>query len=130
MKIDSKVILDLNFITPEAISKEGNKVFEDYLKNALLELERAEILQQAEREKIKFLAERLDFSLDLLDRVAKINLNTSTSATIGDFLLGQALEMEKIAESLPEGALKSLFKESALYLGIEAEKIRQGYYQS
>lgn len=129
MKIESKNIAHTYFNTQEIISKEGNKVFEDYLKSALLELESAEILKEAEKEKVKFLSERLDFSLDLLERIAKMPISPSTASTVGDFLLTQALEMEKIAESLPEGALKNLFKESAFYIGIEAEKIRQGYYQ-
>ncbi|MFN3504999.1 MAG: hypothetical protein ACK4Y7_02150 [Caldimicrobium sp.] len=118
------------FITEEAISKQGNKIFEDYLKSALLELERADILKEAEREKVQYLSERLEFSLDLLDRIAKTPITQSTASTVGDFLLSQALEMEKIAETLPEGALKNLFIESAFYIGIEAEKLRQGYYQS
>ncbi|BAU23085.1 hypothetical protein THC_0693 [Caldimicrobium thiodismutans] len=130
MKIDSKIFTDINFITPDAISKQGNRVFEDYLKSALLELETSDLIKETEKEKIKFLSEKLDFSLDLLDRIAKIPLNSATSATVGDFLLAQAFEMEKVAESLPEGALKNLYKESALYIGIEAEKIRQGYYQA
>jgi len=129
MKIESKNIAHTYFNTQEIISKEGNKVFEDYLRSALLELESAEILKEAEKEKVKFLSERLDFSLDLLERIAKMPISPSTASTVGDFLLTQALEMEKIAESLPEGALKNLFKESAFYIGIEAEKIRQGYYQ-
>lgn len=130
MKIDPKNFLDINFITPEAISKQGNKIFEDYLKSALLELEKAELVKEQEREKIKFLQDKLIFSLELMDKIAKIPINQATSQTIGDFLLREALEMEKIAETLPEGALKNLFKESALYLGIEAEKLRQGYYLS
>ncbi|MGC9110026.1 MAG: hypothetical protein ACP5HI_07245 [Caldimicrobium sp.] len=130
MKVDSKIFSNLNFITPEALSKQGNKIFEDYLKSALLELERAELLKEEEREKIKFLQDKLSFSLDLMDKIAKTPLNHATSSTVGDFLLAQALEMEKVAETLPDGALKNLFKESALYLGIEAEKLRQGYYTS
>ncbi len=130
MKVDSKIFSNLNFITPEALSKQGNKIFEDYLKSALLELERAELLKEEEREKIKFLQDKLSFSLDLMDKIAKTPLNQATSSTVGDFLLAQALEMEKVAETLPDGALKNLFKESALYLGIEAEKLRQGYYTS
>ncbi|MGB9762034.1 MAG: hypothetical protein ACP5KO_01125 [Caldimicrobium sp.] len=130
MKVDSKIFSNLNFITPEALSKQGNKIFEDYLKSALLELERAELLKEEEREKIKFLQDKLSFSLDLMDKIAKTPLNQATSSTVGDFLLAQALEMEKVAETLPDGALKNLFKESALYLGIEAEKLRQGYYAS
>ena len=128
MKIDSKIFLDINFITPETLSKQGNKIFEDYLKSALLELEQAELLKEEEKEKIRFLHDKLTFSLELMDKIAKTPLNQATSSTVGDFLLSQALEMEKIAETLPEGALKNLFKESALYLGIEAEKLRQGYY--
>jgi hypothetical protein len=75
------------------------------------------------------LAERLEFSLDLLDKIAKTPLNFSSSQTLADFLLSQAFEMEKIAESLPEGALKNLFLESAIYLGVEGQKIKQGFYQ-
>jgi len=130
MKIESKTIYEPNFITTETISKQGNKIFEDYLKSALLELERADLLKEAEKEKVRFLQEKLGFSLDLMDKIARTPLNLATSSTVGDFLLSQALEIEKIAETLPEGAIKNLFKESALYLGIEAEKLRQGYYAS
>ncbi|MEZ0344456.1 MAG: hypothetical protein ABWJ99_06625 [Caldimicrobium sp.] len=128
MKIDPQNFFNINFITPEAISKQGNKIFEDYLKSALLELEKAELLKEEEREKIKFLHDKLTFSLELMDKIAKTPINQATSSTVGDFLLAQALEMEKIAETLPEGALRNLFKESALYIGIEAEKLRKGYY--
>lgn len=128
MKIDTKFHFELNFNTSGSISKQENKVFEAYLKNALLELERADFLKQAEKEKLKYLSEKLDSSLALLDRVTKLDLNFSTSATIGDLLLSQAYEMEKIAETLPEGGLKFLFKESALYIGLEAEKLRNGFY--
>ncbi|MFN3921786.1 MAG: hypothetical protein ACK4K4_05250 [Caldimicrobium sp.] len=129
MKINPNNTINIYFITQENISKQGNKIFEDYLKSALLELESAEILKETEKEKVKYLSERLDFSLNLLERLAKVPISNSTASTVGDFLITQALEMEKIAESLPEGALKNLFKESAFYIGIEAEKIRQGYYQ-
>lgn len=130
MKIENKVLSEVNFITSETISKQDNKIFEDYLKEALLELEKEDLLKKAEREKIQILQEKMAFSLELLERIAKTPLNLATSSTVGDFLLSQALEMEKIAETLSEGALKSLFKESALYLGIEAEKLRRGYYSS
>lgn len=128
MKIESKPIDNLYFITQDQISKQGNKIFEEYLKSALLELNNAEILKEEEKEKIRLLSEKVHFSLDLLDKVTKGPVSYSTASTLGDFLLTQALEMEKIAESLSEGALKNLFKESVLYIGLEAEKLRQGYY--
>lgn len=128
MKIDPKNFFNINFTTPESFLKQENKIFEDYLKSALLELEQAELLKEEEKEKIKFLQEKAAFSFELMDKIAKIPINKATSFTVGDFLLAQALEMEKIAESLSEGALKNLFKEFALYIGIEAEKLRQGYY--
>ena len=130
MKIETKSIENSYFITKEAIAKQGNKIFEDYLKSALRELESAEILKDTEKAKIKVLSDKLEFTLDLLERMAKTPVSESTASTVGDFLLTQAMEMEKIAETLPEGAIKNLFKESAFYIGIEAEKIRQGYYQS
>ncbi|MCX7614087.1 MAG: hypothetical protein N2Z40_07735 [Caldimicrobium sp.] len=128
MKITPKDLPNFNFITTDSISKESNIVFEEYFRNALLELEKSDFLKHTEKEKIKYLSEKLDFSLDLLDRVARLELNPSASVTVGDFLLSQAFEIDKVAESLPDGGLKSLFKESALYIGIEAEKIRKGYY--
>lgn len=128
MKIDTKIQFELNFNIPSSISKQENKVFESYLKDALSELERADLLKQAEKEKLRYLSKKLESSLALLDRVTKSDLNFSTSVTIGDLLLSQAYEMEKIAETLPEGGLKSLFKESALYIGLEAEKLRNGFY--
>ncbi len=130
MKIETKSIENSYFITKEAIAKQGNRIFEDYLKSALRELESAEILKDTEKAKIKVLSDKLEFTLDLLERMAKTPVSESTASTVGDFLLTQAMEMEKIAETLPEGAIKNLFKESAFYIGIEAEKIRQGYYQS
>ncbi len=129
MKITDKTLIENNFNLSQIISKQGRQVFEDYLRNALLELEKSSFLKEAERQKIKVLSDKLEFSLHLLDRLAQGPINTSLSSTIGDFLLTQAFEMEKIAETLPEGALKNLFKESALYIGIEAEKVRQGFYQ-
>jgi len=130
MRIDHKNLIDFNRIITEIIVKRDSKVFEDYLKEAIRELESLENLKQTEGEKVKYLAERLEFSLDLLDKIAKTPLNFSSSQTLADFLLSQAFEMEKIAESLPEGALKNLFLESAIYLGVEGQKIKQGFYQA
>jgi len=127
---EPKNLIDFNRIITEIIVKKDSKVFEDYLKEAIKELESLENLKQTEGEKVKYLAERLEFSLDLLDKIAKTPLNFSSSQTLADFLLSQAFEMEKIAESLPEGALKNLFLESAIYLGVEGQKIKQGFYQA
>jgi len=130
MKIDPKNLIDPNLIITEILVKKDPKVFEDYLKEAIKEIESLESLKQTEGEKIKYLTERLEFSLDLLDKVAKTPLNFATSQTLADFFLTQAFEMEKIAETLPDGALKNLFLESAIYLGVEGEKIKQGFYQA
>jgi len=130
MKIDPKNLIDPNLIITEILVKKDPKAFEDYLKEAIKEIESLESLKQTEGEKIKYLTERLEFSLDLLDKVAKTPLNFATSQTLADFFLTQAFEMEKIAETLPDGALKNLFLESAIYLGVEGEKIKQGFYQA
>ena len=55
-------------------------------------------------------------------------LDNSSSETTGDYLLAQALEIDKIAETFSESSLKSLFKELAFFIGTEAQKIKQGHY--
>lgn len=130
MKIDNNVQIGIQFPTSDAFTRQTEALFESYLRKAILEIEQSEFLRKSERETLRFLTEQISASLDLLERISRTTIDSSSSSTIGDFLLTQALELEKIANSLPEGALKNLFKESALYIGIEAEKIRRGYYAS
>lgn len=130
MKIEKNIHAMLNFTISDAISKQSRTIFEDYLRNALLELEKSEFLKKKEHETIRFISDQVLFSLDLMEKISRIPLKSSISATVGDFLLSQAFELEKIADSLPDGSVKNLLKESALYIGIEAEKIRKGYYNS
>ncbi len=130
MKLDPTSLLNINNTLTEILVKKDPKVFEDYLKEAIKELESLDTIKQTEAEKIKYLSERLDFSLDLLDRIAKTPLDFSSSQTLADYFLTQAYELEKLAHTLPEGALKNLFLESAIYLGVEGQKIRQGFYQA
>lgn len=130
MKIEKNLPLNVQFWTTEVASKQANTIFEEYLRNAILELEHSELLKEKTHETLKLLSDQVRFSLELLEKISKMSITTSISSTVGDFLLSQAFELDKISDSLPDGALKNLFKESALYIGIEAEKIRKGYYNS
>jgi hypothetical protein len=38
------------------------------------------------------------------------------------------LEINKILETLPDSSLKNLLKDWTFFIGIEAQKIKQGFY--
>ncbi len=128
MKIDSRFVFPLNFTTESITSKRKKELFEEYFKTALSELEKKELLERTQKERLNLIYQKLEESSSLLENLSNIDLNEASSQTIGDFLLAQALEMNKILETLPESSLKNLLKDWVFFVGVEAQKIKQGFY--
>ncbi len=128
MKIDSNFIYFINLTPKSQISKSINNLFEKYLKLAISEIETKEILQKSERERIHLVYEKLEKGSQILEKVSQNKLDETSSETIGDFLLSQALEINKILKTFPESPLKELFNEWTFFIGVEAQKIKQGIY--
>lgn len=123
-----KVTLEGNFNPNISSLKRVNSPFEEYLKTALIELKTHELLKKSQEENIYILFQKVEESLDILEKITQMPLDNSSSETTGDYLLAQALEIDKIAETFSESSLKSFFKELAFFIGTEAQKIKQGYY--
>lgn len=128
MKIDSKFIFPINFTTESVVSKRKKSLFEEYFKVALSEIEKKEFLEKTQKERFNLVYQKLEESSKLLENIVNKDLDATSSETIGDFVLAQALEIDKILETLPESSLKNLLKDWAFFVGIEAQKIKQGFY--
>jgi len=128
MKIYSKFIFPINFTTESITSKSGKNLFEEYLKVALSEIEKKELLGKTQKERINLIYQKLEKSFEILENITNLELNEASSETIGDFILAQALEINKILETLPDSSLKNLLKDWTFFIGIEAQKIKQGFY--
>ena len=128
MKIYSKFIFPINFTTESITSKSGKNLFEEYLKIALSEIEKKELLGKTQKERINLVYQKLEKSFEILENITNLELNEASSETIGDFILAQALEINKILETLPDSSLKNLLKDWTFFIGIEAQKIKQGFY--
>jgi hypothetical protein len=128
MKIDSKFIFPINFTTESLTSKREKNLFEEYLKIAISEIERQEILEKTQKERLNLAYQKLEESSQILENLNKLDLDEAASETLGDFLIAQALEISKILETLPDSSLKNLLKEWTFFIGVEAQKIKQGFY--
>ena len=128
MKVYSKFIFPINFTTDSITSKSGKNLFEEYLKVALSEIEKKELLEKTQKERINLVYQKLEKSFEILEIITNLELNEASSETIGDFILAQALEINKILETLPDSSLKNLLKDWTFFIGIEAQKIKQGFY--
>jgi len=128
MKIDSKFIFPVNFTTESVTSKGGKSLFEEYFKLALSEIEKKEFLEKTQKERFNLIYKKLEKSFQLLEKIMSMELNEASSKTVGDFLLAQALEINRLLETFPESSLKNLLKEGTFFVGVEAQKIKQGFY--
>jgi len=129
MKIDSKSLEQLNFIPQsQTINKPSSNAFENYFKIALKELELQEFFQKSLNEKLNLIYQKLEESSRVLENLPNLNINHSISETIGDFLLAQALEVNKLLEAIPDSSLKDFLKDWTFFIGVEAQKIKQGFY--
>ena len=128
MKIDSKFIHFLNFTTKSITSKRVKNLFEEYFKLALSEIETKELLQKTQKERFNLVYQKLEENSELLEKLMNKELDGASSETIGDFLLSQALEVNKILETLPESSFTNFLKDWIFFIGIEAQKIKQGFY--
>ncbi|MCD6547861.1 MAG: hypothetical protein J7K10_00125 [Thermodesulfobacterium sp.] len=128
MKIDSKFIFPVNFTTESVTSKGEKSLFEEYFKLALSEIEKKEFLEKTQKERFNLIYKKLEKSFQLLEKIMSMELNEASSKTLGDFLLAQALEINRLLETFPESSLKNLLKEGTFFVGVEAQKIKQGFY--
>ncbi|MBO8143392.1 MAG: hypothetical protein H0Z16_02245 [Thermodesulfobacterium sp.] len=128
MKIDSKFIFPVNFTTESVTSKGEKSLFEEYFKLALSEIEKKEFLEKTQKERFNLIYKKLEKSFQLLEKIMSMELNEASSKTVGDFLLAQALEINRLLETFPESSLKNLLKEGTFFVGVEAQKIKQGFY--
>ncbi len=125
--------VNLEGISPSTHIKVGNKTqvsgnFEAHFKAALKELDEKELLSRSVQERIELIHQRLEQSSKILERFASSPASFSTSQTVGEYLIAQAFETNKLIESLPDSSLKSILKEWCLFVGVEGQKIRQGFY--
>ncbi|AIH03585.1 MULTISPECIES: hypothetical protein [Thermodesulfobacterium] len=128
MKIENKNLAFFNFtIKPEKVEG-GDSSFAEYLKVALSELETQEFLQKTQEEKTQMAFNKIEQTLEILESMVNTSLSSSKAETIGDFLLSQAMEIDKIVSSLPESYTKKFIKDWAFLLGVEAQKIKKGFY--
>ncbi|PMP64953.1 MAG: hypothetical protein C0190_07310 [Thermodesulfobacterium geofontis] len=128
MKIDSRFIFPINFTAESVTSKRGESLFEEYFKAILSEIEKKEFLEKTQKERFNLVYQKLEESSKLLESIINKELDATSSETIGDFILAQALEINKILDTLPESSLKSFLKDWTFFIGIEAQKIKQGFY--
>ncbi|MCS7279332.1 MAG: hypothetical protein NZ530_04660 [Thermodesulfobacteriaceae bacterium] len=128
MEIYFKTLLEGNFNTNIPSSKRVNSTFEEYLKIALAEIKEEKVSKENYWEKLGEILQKIEIGFQVLEASTIEGLSFSSSETLGDFLLSQALEIDKLLDNLPEEGSKNLFKELAFFIGIEAQKIKQGYY--
>jgi len=128
-------IKQLPFVTntdfnTKSVNLKSKKVknFENYLEIALKEIENAESLNAIEKQKIHLINQKLEYSFSLMEKINQ--LDNSSSQTIGEYLLSQALEIEKIANTISQEGLSNFYKNCAVFIGVEAQKILQGFYSS
>ncbi|QER41720.1 hypothetical protein F1847_02755 [Thermodesulfobacterium sp. TA1] len=128
MKIENKHLTVSNFTIKPEKTEERVKGFEEHLKIALSELEKEEFIQKTQEEKTTLALNKLEETLAVLEHFINSPVSLSKAETVGDFLLSQALEIDKIVSSLPESFTKNFIKDWAFLLGVEAQKIKQGFY--
>ena len=109
-------------------SPSATDLFESYFKLALKEIETKELAAKEVETRVNLAHDKISEALDVLQRFSKATPDFSSSQTIGDFLLTRAFEVDKLVSTLPESGLKSLLKELCVFLGVEAQKIKQGFY--
>ena len=119
---------EINFNTKSTSSKglKKDNLFEDYLKIALKELEALENLKATEKQRISLLSQKVENALSLMEKIEQ--LDSSSSRTLGEYLLSQALEIEKLAEGISQESLRKFYREYAVVIGVEAQKMLQGLY--
>ncbi len=119
---------EVNFNTksPSSKGKRAENLFEDYLKIALKELENIENLKATEKQRINLILQKVENALSLMENINQ--LDSSSSKTLGEYLLSQALEIEKLAEQISQKDLRKFYREYAVVIGVEAQKMLQGFY--
>jgi hypothetical protein len=119
---------EINFNTKSTSlkGKKAENLFEDYLKIALKELEALENLKATEKQRISLLSQKVENALSLMEKIEQ--LDSSSSRTLGEYLLSQALEIEKLAEGISQESLRKFYREYAVVIGVEAQKMLQGLY--
>ncbi len=113
---------------PEQKIKKVDSSFEEYFKTALKELDTREFQKRQEYERVKIIAQKLEDVYRILEKLEKKELDFSSSQTIGDFLMAKAFEVEKMSDYINDEPIRKIFKEWAFFIGIEAQKLKQGFY--
>lgn len=125
MKIDKKYPDKIHFNTIYSKINPSDEKFEKIFKTALRELEEIKTSSEISlKESLTLALEKTEKVLETLTQALEEDLTISKAQTLGDWLLFQALELEKISETLPEGPQKEFLRTSAFLIGIEAQKLR------
>lgn len=128
MKVDKKYPDKIYFNTLHSKINPSDEKFEEVFKTALLELERIQTSSETSlKERLTLALEKTEKILETLTQALEEDLTISRAQTLGDWLLFQALELEKISEALPEGPQKEFIRTSAFLIGIEAQKLRSRF---
>ncbi len=107
--------------TPEKKTGKVEKGFESYLREAL----------SANKGSDPSLTQALDLVeevLPLLERFAQDPSSRAQAETLADILEERARVLESLLREIPEGPLRQGLSEAAIFFGVEAEKLRRGFY--
>ncbi len=66
--------------------------------------------------------------LPLIERFAEDPSSRTQAETLAGLLEERARQLEALLREIPEGPIHRTLSEAALFLGVEAEKLRRGFY--
>ncbi|QJA06591.1 hypothetical protein FVE67_07185 [Thermosulfurimonas marina] len=105
--------------TPGRSQSKVEKSFEAHLR---------EILSPGKAPELERAFALVDEVFPLLERFAEDPLSRTQAETLAGLLEDRARELEALLSELPEGPVREAFSEAALFFGVEAEKLRKGFY--
>ncbi len=120
MKIFWDPHLPLDF-TPGKRSGKVEKSFEAHLKEALAEA-------QGSQGPLSEAIDLVEEVLPLIERFSEDPSSRTQAETLAGILEQRARELEALLKEIPEGPVRQTLSEAALFLGVEAEKLRRGFY--
>ncbi|OAQ20398.1 hypothetical protein [Thermosulfurimonas dismutans] len=107
--------------TPGRKTGKVEKNFEVYFREALSR-------NEASREDFSQAVALVEEMLPLLDRLSEDPISRSQAETLADILSERARQLDELLSHLPEGPLRRTLSEAAILFGVEAEKLRRGFY--
>ncbi|MBX6422100.1 hypothetical protein [Thermosulfurimonas sp. F29] len=120
MKIFWDPRLPLDF-TPGRDTRKVEKGFEAHLREALEGAGKSpEPLSRA--------LDLVEEVLPLIEKFAEDPVSRTRAETLADLLEERARELESLLREIPQGPLHRTISEAALFFGVEAEKLRRGFY--